>query len=96
MTDATIITIVTSVLAAIVPTIAAMAALQQSKKNAETAEKSDKKVEAVAEKIVEIHTATNGNLSKVTTALDVANQKIDGLQVLVATLTPKPTPKPPE
>jgi hypothetical protein len=41
------------------------------------------KADTIIEKASEIHTLTNSNLSKVTEALEVANEKIEGLQKLV-------------
>jgi len=49
------------------------------------------KASTILEKTVEIHTLTNGNLSKVTTALETANEKIAGLEKLMAALAQQKT-----
>lgn len=59
-----------ALIASIAPTIAALAALVVSVLN--------------SRRLVEIHTLTNSNLSKVTAALAVANEKIEGLRLLAA------------
>ncbi len=52
--------------------------------------RNSRKTDTVIEKAAEIHTLTNSNLSKVTTALEVANEKIEGLQRLVAQIKAVP------
>jgi hypothetical protein len=42
-----------------------------------------KKTDEISNKIVEIHTATNGNLSKLGTALEISAQKLEGMQTLL-------------
>ncbi len=94
MTDATLIALLSS----IAPTLAALGAvvigILNARKSNETgikvdsigskSDKTDAKVDTVIEKAVEIHTATNSNLSKVTAALDKALEKISGLEKMVA------------
>lgn len=66
-------------------------ALSQARQNAAVAAETDKKVDDVkkdgttnGEKLTEIHTLTNSNLSKVEARLDVSNKTIEGLnQALV-------------
>ena len=48
-----------------------------------TTKATDRKADAIIEKTAEIHTVTNSNLAKVTAALDVAKERIEGLQKLV-------------
>lgn len=43
-----------------------------------------RKADVIIGKAVEIHTLTNSNLSKITSALDVANEKIAGMEKLIA------------
>lgn len=47
---------------------------------------SNRKSDNHSKQLVEIHSVVNGNLSKVTAALDIANQKIEGLQNLVTSI----------
>lgn len=57
--------------------------------NARLLEKSDEavvKTEELVKKTEEIHTQTNGNLTKLTTALAVADERIAGLEKMVAVL----------
>lgn len=79
MSDATLTALVAgfvALLASIPPTLLAWAALNSSKRNAD-------KADTIINKSEQIHALTNSNLSKVTTALEVANTKIEGLQKLV-------------
>jgi 5-bromo-4-chloroindolyl phosphate hydrolysis protein len=76
MTDATIVTIVSAIIGAIPATLVAYAALKK-------AEVVEKKSDTIIEKAVEIHTLTNSQLSKVTAALEVANEKIQGLEKML-------------
>jgi hypothetical protein len=75
-----------ALIASIAPTIAAVGALLVSIHNANKAAAIEKKTDTVIEKAVEIHTLTNSNLSKVSSALEVANQKISGLEAMVGSL----------
>lgn len=86
--------VIVAVIAAIPASIAAWIAgqaLSQSRQNAAVAAKTDKTVDEVkkdgatnGEKLTEIHTLTNSNLSKVEARLDVSNKTIEGLnQALV-------------
>lgn len=77
----------TIVLAAIVPTLAGVGAMIVSVINAIKSNANGIKADDIIKKAEQIHTLTNSNLSKVTAALEVANARIDGLQVLVSTLT---------
>lgn len=45
------------------------------------------KADTIIEKAIEIHTLTNSNLSKVTESLNIALEKISGLEKLVTSLT---------
>jgi len=53
---------------------------------AQKIEVNDKKTDALIEKTTEIHTLTNGNLHVVTRELATANEKIQGLERLMARL----------
>ena len=81
MIDPTIVNLISTVviagLAAIPATILAYATLQKSKDN-------EKKSDIIIEKAAEIHTLTNSNLNAVTQSLKVANEKINGLERLMA------------
>lgn len=79
MTDATIITVVTIILAAVPTTIASLIALK-------TANKNGLKADALIVETAKIHTLANNNLSAVNKSLEIANEKINGLQTLVAEL----------
>lgn len=50
------------------------------------ADKADSKADQIIEKAAEIHMLTNSNLSKVTESLNVALEKISGLEKMVASL----------
>lgn len=75
MSDQAIIAIV----AAVAPTIMAFAALMQGRANGARAAETNAKSDVIIEK-------TDGHLSKLTASLELANQKIEGLQKLVAAL----------
>lgn len=49
--------------------------------------RTEKKADTIIEKAVEIHTLTNSSLSKVQAALETANERIIGLEKLVASIT---------
>ena len=51
-----------------------------------TIEATSTKADTIIEKAVEIHTLANSNLAKVTAALEVANEKIVGLQKLITSM----------
>lgn len=51
-----------------------------------TARSTEHKADQIIEKAAEIHTLTNSNLSKVTASLDVALEKIAGLEKMVVSL----------
>ncbi|MEP7304222.1 MAG: hypothetical protein ABJA98_01765 [Acidobacteriota bacterium] len=51
-----------------------------------TTKNTDQKADTIIEKATEIHTLTNSNLSKVTTALELANERIHGLEKLMAAM----------
>lgn len=80
MTETTIIALVASALAALPPSLVAWAALRATKENGV-------KADSLVEKTTEIHTLTNGSLSKVQASLETANEKISGLEKLVASVT---------
>lgn len=72
-----------ALVAAIVPTIAAVGAIVVViVGNRRAAQKAD----VMMEKTTEIHTATNGTLSALNKSLEVAMEKISGLEKLVSTL----------
>jgi hypothetical protein len=75
MSDPVQLALVTS----IAPTLAALAAMIIGIRNS-------RKADSIITKADEIHTLTNSNLTKVTNALAVAQEKIDGLQKLVTTM----------
>lgn len=79
-------TVLLGLVTAIPTTLAALGALFVSLRNGAKTDKVQAKVEAVDAKAIEIHTLTNSNLSKVTSQLEVANSKIEGLQKLVSSL----------
>lgn len=60
-------------ISAIVPTVAGLGAMLVGLKNGQKSNRN-------GEKLVEIHTLTNSNLTAVTSALEVANTKIAGLE----------------
>lgn len=70
-------TVVLAIIASLAPTLMALAAFVVSIHNS-------KKSDVIIEKAAEIHTLTNSSLSKVQSALDVANERIIGLEKLIA------------
>ena len=93
MADSTIVEIAKAVIIGLPPTIVALAAWRQGIANGKKAEILDQKVIATADKAdtiitktAEIHTLADGNLSRVSAALDLANKKIEGLEKLVTTI----------
>lgn len=70
-------TVLLAAIAAIAPTIAAIAAVFIGVRNS-------RKSDVIIEKAAEIHTLTNSSLSKVQSSLEVANEKILGLEKLIA------------
>lgn len=77
-------------LIAIIPTtlasILGFLTLMQSKQNTQLAAENNNKTDQVVKKTDEIHILTNSNLTTVTNALQVANEKISGLEKLVTQL----------
>ena len=57
--------------------------LEKTNAAAAVTEATAKKADTIIEKATEIHTLTNGTNSELTSALKVANQKIEGLQQLM-------------
>jgi len=82
MTD----TVQLALITAIPPTIAALAALLVGLQNRAKATDTSKKVDAVIEKAVEIHTLTNGTNSVLQKSLEVAQEKIAGLEALISSV----------
>lgn len=87
--------IITGFMVALPPTLMAWAALRQGKVNAakatETGVKVDTiglKTDSIVTKANDIHALTNSNLTAVTTALQVANEKISGLEKLILAQKP--------
>lgn len=70
-------TVLLAIIASMAPTLMALAALAVSFRNL-------KKSDVIIEKAAEIHTLTNSNLSQITAALGVANEKILGLEKLIS------------
>jgi hypothetical protein len=72
-------------------TIASLAALWKTitlgRESIEQGKENVKVTERLDQKTTEIHTATNSHLDALTKALAVANEKISGLEALVATMT---------
>lgn len=81
-----IVAAITALFGGLPATIAALAALRQSRKNADKAEVTDKKADDLVKKTDEIHVLANSNLAKVTASLELANEKINGLEKLVTSL----------
>lgn len=89
MTDATVgqlIAAIPSTVASITAAIVAFAALRKGNQNGVKADAANTKQDTLIEKAVEIHTQTNGQMSKLTNALDVALAKIEGLEKLIASM----------
>lgn len=76
MSDSTITTVLVAFFACLPPTLLALAALMSSRTN--TA-----KADVIVAKVAEVHSLTNSQLTAVTTALAVANEKILGLEKLL-------------
>lgn len=106
MTDPTVlaaaaVTVIVALTTGIVTVVNAIAAARDRRSSrqeraalAETATSTERKADTIIEKAVEIHTQTNGSLSKVQAQLEIANEKIlglnhqiRGLETLIATLT---------
>ncbi len=92
MSDAVVLAIITGLPA----TIAALAGLRKSNQNGAKADEiktsiaaGDIKTDALQAKADEIHESTNGNLSKVTEELRLANLRIESLETMVAALVEK-------
>ena len=68
------------------PTLASVAGIVVALINRNQLSKTNIKLVENSDKLTEIHTLTNSNLSKVTAKLDVANEKIDGLQKLAVSV----------
>lgn len=79
MTEATVVPIVVAIIISLPPTLVALAGLLQGRRNGASADR-------LMTKTAEIHTLADGNLTRVSTALDVANEKIVGLEKLMAQL----------
>lgn len=91
--NALILAIVVALVGAIAPTMVAYSSLQQSKENAKKTEANtvltaatNKKVEEVGEQTKEIHTATNGTLSKFEERVDTQTKEIAELRIVIKTL----------
>lgn len=101
LTDAVslgIIAVAAATVAAVPPSILAYAALQQAKQNLLKAQLVDAhvaevgvKTDTVINKATEIHTLTNSNLTRVTEMLNVAHEKIAGLEELVKSMVESKT-----
>lgn len=96
---AAIVTVLAALTGAAVTIINAAAAARDRKDSQhervvlkETAQATNAKADTIIEKAAEIHTLADGNLSKVTAALGVANEKIIGLEKLVAEVIRRSTP----
>lgn len=79
MTDQTTQTLIIAFFASLAPTLAVLVTLVVSLSNG-------RKANSLQETTTQIHALTNSNLAKVTAALDVALEKITGLQNMIATL----------
>ncbi len=88
LTDTTVI--FAAAIAAIPPTLVGCAALWQAVLNAGAARVTDGKTDSIIRKADEIHTLTNSNLAEVTKTLQVANEKISGLEQLLGALKVQP------
>lgn len=75
-----------ALIASIVPALAGLTQVIISLKNGSKADLNNKKSDIILQKATEIHTLTNGNLSVVTSALAVANAKIEGLEKLMSSV----------
>jgi hypothetical protein len=97
---AIIASVVTAAVGAVPPTMVAFAALRQSRVNAAAAAATDhkltvtaaqvkdtaQKTDAIADKTTEIKVLADGHLSEVTSQLRVANERISGLEKMIASL----------
>ena len=88
LSDATITAISVAFVGAIPPTLVGIALIVQARGNAKKAQDNQA---VLVERAAEIHTLTNGSLTKVTTTLDAAQLEIAGLKALVASLIEKKT-----
>jgi hypothetical protein len=79
-------------IAAVPPTLLGVATLWQAITNAASARVTDGKTDAIIRRTDEIHTLTNSNLAEVTKTLQVANEKISGLEKLLGALTVRTLP----
>lgn len=70
-------TVLLAIIASLAPTLMALAAFVISLKNS-------RKSDVIIGKATEIHTLTNSNLTAITTALGIANEKIIGLEKLIS------------
>jgi TolA-binding protein len=82
-----LITVISALTGAIVTVVNAVAAARRSREAVATA--SDAR-----EKVAEIHTAVNSNLTALKTQLEDANQRVEHLESVITNLTtPKDVPK---
>lgn len=72
--------------ACIPPTLVALAALISSRRNTKKADETLKKSDVIIAKAEEIHTSTNGSLTKANEALAVAMDKIINLEKLITAM----------
>lgn len=70
-------TVILAIIASMAPTLMALAALAVSFRNL-------KKSDVIIEKAAEIHTLTNSTMTKLQSSLEVANEKIIGLEKLIS------------
>ena len=75
-----------ALIASITPTVAAICALIIGIINGRKANVAATKADSLLEKTTEIHTLTNSNLARVQAALDVANEKIKGLEQVLTSI----------
>jgi septal ring factor EnvC (AmiA/AmiB activator) len=87
LTDTTVI--FAAAIAAVPPTLTGLAALLLAILNRSSAQMTDTKTDSIIRKADEIHTLTNSNLAEVTKTLQVANEKISGLEKLLGAMTPQ-------
>jgi hypothetical protein len=83
MTDSQLTIIISAIPSIVASITAAILAFAAWRKSLENGAKSD----TIIQKAVEIHTLTNSSLSALASQLAVAQQKIDGLDKLVAQMT---------
>lgn len=96
--NALILALVIAIVGAIPPTMVAYSSLQQSKKNAEKTEENTEltkatqvKVEEVGEQTKEIHTATNGTLSKFEGRVEEQTKEIAELRAVLKSMVERET-----